>query len=447
MVKFWLQCVYVTAFVFCMMVAVAFISDLKLFSAFDPISQALSDFEMTDYAFSNLRPQPSVDERIVLVNIGHIPRREMAQQIQIINQYKPKVIGIDAFFNCEGGLRDSINCPALLDTLGNLMLSSAVQEAGNVVLVSKLLQKSSTANNPDAIDFYDSLEISDPAFSQYSTHAFANFPTNADYQEDVKQCRSFIPRLEVNGKHENAFAVELCRKYDSVKTNKLFARGNDEELVNYRGNAEMVDVRLKTLQNKDLGTTNFRLLCYAIDISDVMTGNFDPSLFKDKIVIMTFLGDYAGDPAWEDKYFTPLNKKVAGRANPDMFGGVIHANIVAMILNEDYIGELAGWEKYAIAILLCFLTVALFYVIDEKLPVWFDAMSVLIQVFQILIISGLVVYCFASFTFKLDLSIALAVSALVGPCYDIFKSLQHEIENRLEARKKRLSQDLPVEGN
>ena len=32
------------------------------------------------------------------------------------------------------GLRDSINCPALLDTLGNLMLSQAIQEAGNVVL-------------------------------------------------------------------------------------------------------------------------------------------------------------------------------------------------------------------------------------------------------------------------------------------------------------------------
>ncbi len=86
-------------------------------------------------------------------------------------------------------------------------------------------------------------------------------------------------------------------------------------------------------------------------------------------------------------------------------------------------------------------------VIDEKLPVWFDAMSVLIQIFQILLISGLVVYCFASFTFKLDLSIALAVSALIGPCYDIFKSVQHEIENRLEARKKKLSNNLPVDRN
>ncbi len=437
MVKFWLQCVYVTVFVFFMMWAVSIISDLKLFNAFDPVSQALSDFEMTDYAFSNLRPEPLVDERIVLVNIGHISRREIAEQIQVIKQFHPKVIGIDGFFNCEGGLRDSINCPALLDTMGNLLLSNAIQEAGNVVLVSKLLQKNLTSNNPEAIDFYDSIEYSDPLFSPYASNAFANFPTNADYQEDVKQCRSFLPKVKVNGKDEYSFAVEMARKFDSTKTNRLFARGNDEEIVNYRGNVELLDVRLRSLQKKDIETTNFRLMFYALDIDQLKNGDFFPDLFKDKIVIMGFLGDYFGDPAWEDKYFTPLNKKVAGRANPDMFGVVVHANIVAMILNEDYVGELADWEKIAIAIILSILTVALFIVIDEKLPVWFDAMSVLIQVFQILIISGLVVYCFASFTFKLDLSIALAVSALIGPCYDIFKSVQREIETRVEARKKK----------
>jgi len=446
MIKFWLNCVYVTAFVFFMLWAVSKLTDFKLFSAFDPISQALNDFELTDYAFSNLRPQPSVDQRIVLVNFGRIPRGGIGQQIKMINQFHPRVIGVDSYFDCEGGLRDTVNCPQLLDTLSNLLLSDAIKEAGNVVLVSKLLQKTATANNPEAIDIYDSLEYSDPMFDNYSTHAFANLVTNADYQEDVKLCRSFIPRLNINGKYENAFAVELARKYDSAKVNRLFARGNEEEIVNYRGNVELTDIRLKSLQNKDLGTTNFRMMFYAIDIDQVLNGDFDPELFKDRIVIMGYLGDYFGDPSWEDKYFTPLNKKVAGRANPDMFGVVVHANIVAMILNEDYVGELSDWQQIAIAILLGIFTVALFMVIDEKLPAWFDAMSVLIQVFQILLISGLVVYCFATFTYKLDLSLALGVSALIGPCYDIFKSVQNEIEKRLEARKRKLSESLPVDG-
>jgi len=51
MVKFWLQCVYVTLFVFGMMVAVGYITDLKFFSDFDAFSQALKGFEMTDIAF------------------------------------------------------------------------------------------------------------------------------------------------------------------------------------------------------------------------------------------------------------------------------------------------------------------------------------------------------------------------------------------------------------
>src|SRR6478736_1703859 len=436
MVKFWLNCVYVTAFVFFMLWAVSKLTDFKLFSAFDPISQALSDFELTDYAFSNLREDPLPEQRIVLVNIGHLTRREIAAQINIIRQFKPRVIGIDGFFDCEGGLRDSINCPELLDTLGNLLLTDAIREAGNVVMVTKLLQKTATAKNLDKIDVYDSTEYSDQA--PFVHNAFANFPTNADYQEDIKQCRSFIPRLEVNGKLENSFAVEIARQFDSTKTQKLFERGNDEEILNYRGNIEMLNVKLKNLRNKDIETTNFHLMFYAIDIEGVLNGDFDESLFKDKIVILGYLGNYFGDPAWEDKYFTPLNKKVAGRANPDMFGVVVHANIVSQILNEDYVNELTESQQFIVAFVVCLLTVALFIVIDEKLPAWFDAMSVLIQVFQILIISGLVVYCFATFTYKLDLSLALGVSALIGPCYDIFKSVKSEIEVQLTKRRERV---------
>jgi CHASE2 domain-containing sensor protein len=169
-----------------------------------------------------------------------------------------------------------------------------------------------------------------------------------------------------------------------------------------------------------------------------MSENFDPSLFKDKIVIMGFLGKRFGDPAWEDKFFTPLNKNVAGRANPDMFGPVIHANSAIMILNEDYINQLDDWQQYAIAILLCVLTVGLFKVIDDKLPIWYDALSVIVQVVQILLISGMVVWSFLFFNLKLDLTLSMAVIALVGPCYDIMKPVQTIIEERLTKRKEQV---------
>ena len=428
---FWFRCFYVTVFVFFMGWLISKITDLKLFNAFDPVSQALGQFQLTDYVFSNLRELPDPDERVVLVNIGNLSRGEIAQELRIISKYKPKVIGIDGFFNCEGGLRDSMNCPQLLDTMGNLMLSDAIQQAGNVVLVSKLLQKTTTAlHPPDIENYYDSLETSDPIFSDYAGRGFANLPTDANYQEDIKECRSLIPKSILNKKYEYAFSVMLAMKYDSLKTMKFLSRHNDEELINFRGNAETVDVRLKTLEGQELEQSHFRLLCYDIDWPAVMTEDFDPKLFKDKIVLMGFLGDHFGDPAWEDKYFTPMNKAVAGRANPDMFGPVIHANSIIMILNQDYIGQLYDWQKTAIAIILCFLTVALFIVIDEdrRTSIWYDALSVIIQVVQILVISAVIVFCFASFTIKLDLTLAITITALVGPCYDILKPMQKFIE-------------------
>ncbi len=427
--RFWTGNLIITLFVFFMMWGMSKLFDLKLLSAFDPIGQALSDFEMTDYAFSNLRPDPKFEDRIVLVNIGRLGRMDLAQQISIINRYKPRVIAIDSFFNCEGGLYDTLNCPQLLDTLSNLFLTNAIQEAGNVVLVSKLLQTDSLKQSGD-IDIYDSIEYSDSHFSNFATNAFASLPTDANYQADVKLCRSFFPRMKVKGKDQFAFSVATAMKFDSVRTIRFLQREKHEELVNFRGNFEIQEIKVKDVNKVDVASSGFTGMFTALDFKDVLTENFDSTLLKDKIVLMGFLGDYFGDTSWDDKFFTPLNKKVAGRANPDMFGPVVHANIIAMILNEDYIDELKDWQEYAIAFISCFLIVALFVEIDHKLPTWFDGLSVLIQLVLILLTSGLVIYGFAAWSLKLDLAITLASTAFVGPCYDIFKSVENSLKKK-----------------
>ncbi|MBN4065782.1 hypothetical protein JYT51_00445, partial [Candidatus Amoebophilus asiaticus] len=53
----------------------------------DPLEQALSDFELTDIVFSKMREKESVkgDTNIVLVNIGNLSRRGIADEIKIIN--------------------------------------------------------------------------------------------------------------------------------------------------------------------------------------------------------------------------------------------------------------------------------------------------------------------------------------------------------------------------
>lgn len=433
MKKSWFQSLIITVFVFFMLWGANQVSDLKMFTAFDSVGQALKDFELTNYAFSKLRKTPDVDERIVLVNIGTLDRRGLAQEIMAISQYKPKVIGIDILLSCEGGLRDTVNCPALKDMMGNLILSNAIREAGNVVLGSKLLQTDSLSNFDS--NEADSLEIADEIFNEYSKHGFVTLPTDATYQEDVKICNSIFPRKKVRGKDELAFSVQIAKQFDSTKVEKFLARNKEEELINFRGNIEVLQLRLKSLKNDETGTTEFGTMFYTVDVDDILSGSVLGELFRDKIVLMGYLGDYVGEPAWEDKFFTPLNKKLAGRANPDMFGLVVHANAVAMILNEDYIDEIPDWLKYTLAFVVCLLTVALFIWIDQNLPSWFDALSVIIQLVEVLLISSFVIYAFAEWSWKLDLTIAIGVSALVGPCYDIFKSVQNEINRRLTKGK------------
>jgi len=429
MKNIWVQSLIITGFVFFLMWGASKISDIKLFSAFDVIGTALKDFELTDYAFSKLRRDPDVDQRIVLVNIGNLSRREIAQQIRIISQYKPKVIGLDILFDCEGNLRDSINCPALLDTLGNLMLSQAIQDAKNVVLAEKLLQTDSLSKFDS--DVSDSIEHSDPMYLINTKEGFVNLPTDATYQEDVKICRTIWPTYMVKGKRELSFSTQIAKRYDSMKVIKYLQRNKDEEIINFRGNIEVQQLRVKSLKNSETGSSNFKTMFYAVDVGQLERGEVLGEIFKDNIIIMGFMGAYLGDPSWNDKDFTPLNKKVSGRANPDMFGVVLHANVVAMILNEDYINQFPDWLLYVIAFVTCVLTVALLIIIDNKLPMWFDALSFFVQVILLLVFSSLIISAFVQKSLKLDLSLTLAASALVGPGYDIFKSVQNEIERRL----------------
>jgi CHASE2 domain-containing sensor protein len=408
--KFWSDCIIATAFVFLAMWGLLGLTNLKVFNAFDSIGVALSDVELTDYVFSGMREQPNVDENIVIVNIGRLNRRGIAEQLQIISKYKPKVIGIDSFFDCKSGSYDTVSCPQLKDTLGNLMLSNAIKEAGNVVLVSHVLQKDTLLGEYE----FDSLRRSDPMFLDNAYRdGYATLETDAAFQDDVKTCRTFNPKLQVKGQEYHAFSVRMAMVFDAMKTQKFLDRNNISEVINYRGN--VVDL---------WGSTNYPQMFYTLDVDDVLTENFVPEMIKDKIVIFGFLGEKLGaDPSWSDKFYTPLNKKLAGKANPDMFGAAVHANIISMILNEDYVNQMAAWQEVLMAIFICLLNVALFSLINTKLPLWYDGITKLLQLFQLILYSVLMVLIFHWQDFKLDVTLTLAAVALVGDVYEIYMSV------------------------
>ena len=72
----------------------------------------------------------------------------------------------------------------------------------------------------------------------------------------------------------------------------------------------------------------------------------DLSFIKDKIVLLGFMGINLNDKTFEDIFFTPLNERYAGKSFPDMYGVVIQANIISMILNKKYINTMPQVAKY-----------------------------------------------------------------------------------------------------
>lgn len=374
------------------------------FSILDPIGDAIGDVEMTDIVFSEIRESPRVDRNVVLVNIGALSRREIAQELQIINQFDPAVIGIDSYF---WNLKE--------DSLGDILLNRALSKIKNLVMVSELKYNPKT-------DDYDSLRVSN-SFFNLGYVGFANLETNAITQYRFKVCRSFLPKKEIHKKEEVAFSVKLCQLFDERKANKLLERNNGYEIINYRGNV------------MDFGQTKFGGRYTALDVSDVFQKKFTPNLIKGKIVLFGYLGDDFDDRSWEDKFYTPLNVKYAGRSNPDMFGVVIHANIISMILTQDYIGKQGQFSSIVTALVICFLTVLFFTVIYRRLPKWYDGLTKTIQLVELLLLLTINVFIFHWFNYKMSLTLVTIMVALAGDSlevsYGLVKNLYYKYGRKL----------------
>ena len=390
--RFWLDVILGTIFIFGLMGLFASLTAFKIFDVMDPIGEAFSDMEFTDIYFSQLLDDPTADQDVVLVNIGQEPRASIAMLIDSISQHNPAVLGVDTFFHFP---KD--------DTLGDLMLMDALGRVENLVMVTKVLYNIET-------DEFDSLVTSWPMFTWNSDSAHANLLTDAGVQEDLKMCREFNPVLTLSdGTDQQAFAVKLASYFAPEKTEKFLETAKIVEVINYRGNV------------LDYGATKFGTKFAALDVYDVFGQNYVPEMIEGKVVIFCYLGDYLGDRAsLEDKYFTPLNETYIGRALADMYGGVVHANIVSMILNEDYIFYLSEIQKWTLTVLVLFLNIMVFSWIYKKLPKWYDGVTKVIQVIELIGLPYIMIYVLDLYNVKLELNILLFAVAVSGDGLEVY---------------------------
>lgn len=414
--RFWRDTLIGTIFIWAFLVFAYYF--LGIFSILDPVGEALEDMKITDQIFSNpqFRVEPEFDTTILLVNFGRLDRRGIAEQINIINQHNPRVIGIDTFF---GSLKP--------DTLGDLILEEALSKVENLVLGTKF-------DAPGDVDdpYYYHLKKSHPLFNQYAEEASVNLISEQAgiKQEELKIVRDFYPKMlykdTISGEiiEQLAFGVKLAEYINPEAVKRFLERNNEEEIINYRGNI----LSMLTLDN--------RPKFFAIDVDEVFDNNFEPSLVTGKIVIFGHLGENFMQPYWiEDKFFTPMNPKYAGRANLDMFGAVIHANIAAMVINEDYLDQMTAFEGIIVAVILCFINVAIFTLVYRKLPLWYDGVTKLIQLVEVVLILFFIIWVFHVYSYEMELTYAIVVILLAGDALEVLFGVGYNMFTK-EKRKK-----------
>lgn len=393
---FWFDTIYATLFIFFLIFIFSTVQVFNIFNVFDPISEALGDLDMSDYAFSEIRDEPTADTNIVIVNIGNLARRDVARQIQILNKYKPRAIGIDAFFPE----------PKEDDPIGDVLLANALKEVDQLVLVSRL------EGHNEEDDTYEKVFTSHEMFTDNAIMAIANLKTGAEFQDDLKAVREFPTHRVVNGVERSAFGIEMARLINPEAAERFVKRDNEYERINFRGN--VVD---------PFNKAKYKNQFFALDVEDVFSENFTADIIKDKLVILGFMGNYFGDPSWDDKFFTPLNDKIAGRANPDMFGVVVHANIASMVIEDNPINSMSYPLSIAFAIFVCYINVWIFSWVYRRLPRWYDGLTKLFQLIELLALTFLSVIVFSYLSYKMETTLAIVCVVLASDSLEIYNGV------------------------
>jgi len=369
------------------------------FNFLSPITQALGDFDLTDMVFTQFRndAKVTVDTNIVIVNIGERDRSEIAAMLENVNSYAPAAVGIDAFFRA----------PKEDAAAGDSALAAALSTTKNLVLVSKVAYKQESSeglveqwvsSTVDSEQLFDTLETSHPMFQGSATTGFANLII--DQEAAFMTVRSVSFSEQCVGKTEGSFPIRLAELVNPAAAGVANLRGNSEEVINFRGGLEKF---------------------YSFDADQVLDPETDLSIVRGKIVLFGYLGSTIGEHSFSDNFFTPLNSHYAGRSYPDMYGVVIHANVLSMILSGSYINAMPMWLSLVIGLLVLYINVVLFTFIYRRAENWYDTLAIIVQLSKSLIILYLTILVFDAFQYKLALTPALVGVALVGTVHDLYE--------------------------
>lgn len=351
-------------------------------SLLNQFTQAFKDFTLTDIYYTNGLDQNKIyDGPLVLINVENKDREKIAFLLQRLEEGKPKVIGMDIIF------------PDKKDSVGDETLKQTFARYNNIVL--PYIASDGTMDETRSNKFF-----------QTKTTGFVNL-----YGEDKEYStvRHYYPVIN----SVPAFTTAIMQMYDSSKASSLLKMGEHKTEIKYYGN----------LQNFTYKT-----------VAEVMDPSFDPdTLLKGKIVLVGYMGrtDTSGSQLDEDRFFTPLNKRLSGRSLPDMYGCVLNANIIRMALEKDYIYAFPSWLNWVLAFSLSWVILPLFIKWWVHKAVWFHLYTMLLQLVVSMLFVFLTVLLYAKLNLKIESSAVLVSVLLLGDFILFYDSLIQYFKRKL----------------
>lgn len=281
----------------------------------------LKDFSFLDaYYESGMSSAKKISPELVLVNIENTQREDFAKLISLIEISDPKVIGLDVIFRASANKEVDKDLAKLFSNqkiIGGNLHFKTNQNLNNILF-----------KDVNRLGF---VNLTDTETNHVIKH-FEGIKRSGD-----NQFLSFTSVILKNAKGEDYWKA---LDYDT----KLA----EPRRIKYYGHYDV----FKTVNASSL-----------IKHSDSFN-------FKNKIVLVGYLGSPIGNVFdIEDKHFTPLNSQHIGKGIPDMYGLTIHANILNMLLLNDFFWEPPLLLKLILIFISSYLANLYFIWLDRKVKI------------------------------------------------------------------------------
>lgn len=370
----------------------------------DPFSEAIKNHDIMDVGFSRFRnhEDPSLyDDNILILNSEKTNRQDVAEVVNYLTANGVAAVGIDLIFD-----RTPHNA---IDTL----LSDALKHE-KVVLGYIFDEKHKD-------DGHSVHGVSSDALFVHTKEqmGYVNLASN-----DGFSVRAFEPFHIIDGEKRESMALKLSSKLYPELPKIMSERNNKIEWINFK-RLQPGKINMKFPIN-DYESVHYAYSSIKQFLRD--TSSYNQEYLKDKIVLIGFNGEDDEALSMKDRYFTPLNQIYHGRSLPDMYGVVVHANIISMLLSKDFINEIPEWILYLIGFFIFFINYYIFKKLDDKKLFTVLPLVRIVQLIQFVLLFS---FCIVMITyFNIKFGFIIMITAVIIS-FEVYEFYDHKLKHKI----------------